>query len=43
MGKDPLRGYELPPYIDPVSNVEETEDEDDLTVDEDDDDEDAEE
>jgi hypothetical protein len=43
MGKDPLRGYELPPYLDPISNVEETDDEDELTVDEDDEDEDGEE
>jgi len=44
MGKDPLRGYELPPYIDPVIDGEETdEDETLLETDDDEDDEDAEE
>jgi hypothetical protein len=36
MGKDPLRGYELPPYLDPLSDS--VEDEEDEIVDEDDDD-----
>ena len=47
MGKDPLRGYELPPYVEPISDIVSPDDEDDtdseLFADEDDDnDEDAE-
>jgi hypothetical protein len=42
MGKDPLRGYELPPYIDPINESDDTDEDDVIEADEDEEDEDAE-